>query len=73
MVGISMGHMALFLALVLGAVLLGGISVAVGRIRARRRLRALMLERCFGELRSALEDPVLIHQAQRRIRSSRPD
>ena len=54
-----------------GSVIVGALAlVALVRLRRRRRLISQDEQRVFLEVRLAMADPVLIHQARRRVRQS---
>jgi hypothetical protein len=56
---------------VVGSLIVGVVGVAaLIRYRRRRRLVAQDEQRVFLEVRLAMADPVLIHQARRRVRQS---
>ena len=56
---------------VVGSVIVGAMGmVALVRYRRRRRLIAQDEQRVFLEVRVAMADPLLTHQARRRVRET---
>jgi hypothetical protein len=56
---------------ILAAGALAWLIARFNRVRSRRQIDRDLIDRLFRDVQSALTDPVLIHQARRRVWSSR--